>query len=103
MPIKFVSVGDSLTQGFQSGSISRTEWSYPAMIARAMKLTVDTTSDAKFRIPDFEGADGLPVNLEALFNTLGKHYGSKIRFWEIAPALTSLGHFLAETEDYWER
>ncbi|MGK7877493.1 MAG: hypothetical protein AB4426_30585 [Xenococcaceae cyanobacterium] len=39
MSVKLVAIGDSLTQGFQSGSISKTDLSYPAMIARCLNDT----------------------------------------------------------------
>jgi hypothetical protein len=106
MPAALVAVGDSLTQGFQSGSISRTQWSYPAMMARAMGLRVTADpagpTDA-FCVPDFSGAGGLPVNLERLFRKLGERYGTKINLGEYNFALSSIGRFLGEVEDYWER
>ena len=45
MSIKLVAIGDSLTQGFQSGPILNTEWSYPAMIARSLGLSVPTINN----------------------------------------------------------
>ncbi len=55
---KLVALGDSLTQGFHSGAIFQTDWSYPAMIARSMNLAIPT----QFRIPRFAGS-GLPLNI----------------------------------------
>jgi hypothetical protein len=106
MVAKLVAVGDSLTQGFQSGSISRAEWSYPAMAARAMGVPVSAEGGGPgdaFRVPDFSGAGGLPVNLERLFRRLGEAYGASINIGEYSLALGSIGRFLGDVEDYWER
>lgn len=98
MSAKLVAIGDSLTQGFQSGSISRTDWSYPAMIAGALGL-----SRPQFRRPDFSGEGGLPVNLEGLFRLLAGRYGKDLSWYEIPLAAASLNSFLDRVEDYWER
>ena len=98
MPAKLVAIGDSLTQGFQSGSISRTAWSYPAMIARALGV-----AGSDFKVPDFSGAGGLPVNLEDMFRLLAKRYGSTLRWYQVPLALFTLHSFMDGIEDYWER
>jgi hypothetical protein len=78
---KLVAIGDSLTQGFQSGCISRTEVSYPALIASAMEAA-ETGGPIKvpqhFRYPRFRredsdpnNQDGLPLNLEVVARRLG--------------------------------
>ncbi|HYE63661.1 MAG TPA: hypothetical protein VD997_16845 [Phycisphaerales bacterium] len=97
-----VAVGDSLTQGFQSGAISRADWSYPAMMARALGLSVGGP-EADFRVPDFSGEGGLPVNLERLFRRLGESYGTHINIGEYTAALGTIGRMLGGVEDYWER
>lgn len=106
MSAKLVCVGDSLTQGFQSGAISRAEWAYPAMMARALGLRVRSGPDSgpgAFRVPTFAGEGGLPVNLERLFRRLGESYGAKINIGEYTPALATIGRLLGDVEDYWER
>lgn len=55
MALDLVTIGDSLTQGFQSGCISRTDISYPALIAHAMKWN--------FTYPKFPNEEALPLNL----------------------------------------
>jgi hypothetical protein len=57
MVVKLVAIGDSLTQGFQSGSICRTDLSYSAMLAKTLKIN-------DFSFPDFQGKGGLPFNIE---------------------------------------
>ena len=94
---RFVVVGDSLSQGFMSGAIHRPDLSYPAIIARAIGVH-DT-----FRYCEFDGADGLPLNLEALLHRLSRVYGSRIDWWDVVPAMASVRSILDDVEDYWER
>lgn len=97
MPAKLVAIGDSMTHGFQSGSISRTDLSYPAMIAQCLDDT------ANFNFPDFKGQDGLPLNLEALVRRLSKRYGGKLSLLKVVPAALTVQSFMDQVEDYWER
>ncbi len=92
---KLVAIGDSITQGFQSGAISKTGMSYPAMIAKCL--------GAPFRRPDFNGAGGLPVNLEDLLRLLARRYGQTISWFEVPLAVGTLHTFMSNVEDYWER
>lgn len=96
---RLIAIGDSLTQGFQSGAIFRTAWSYPAMIARAMGLDVPTD----FRVPSFPGT-GLPVNLEEMLYSMQQQLGPDIDTLEwIVRFPILLRHFLDETETMYER
>jgi hypothetical protein len=96
MPAKLVAIGDSLTQGFTSGSICRTEISYPAMIAQCL-------GDANFRSADFTGEGGFPLNIEKVLRLLVDRYGSKVSWHEVIPAALSVRSLLDRVEDYWER
>jgi lysophospholipase L1-like esterase len=96
MPAKLVAIGDSLTQGFQSGSIFKTHISYPAMIAGCL-------GENHFKVPDFTGENGLPANLEALFRLLADRYGETVDLLEVPGAFLSVTRFLDRVEDYWER
>lgn len=95
---RLVTIGDSLTQGFQSGAISRAHLSWPALLARAMGL-----SQEQFSTPNFEGRGGLPVNLEALFRGLHAAFGSNINPFELVVAPAWVQNWLDDVEDYWER
>lgn len=73
MTAKLVVIGDSLSQGFQSGSIYNTFKSYPAMLADALN------DNFNFSYPMFgasedgksdDGEGGLPINLEMLLRVL---------------------------------
>jgi lysophospholipase L1-like esterase len=96
--VELMAVGDSLTQGFQSGSIHSTHLSYPALIARALGL-----DPLAFRVPDFSGAGGLPVNLERLTRRLAQRFGQRVSALEFWPALAVVRGLLDEVEDHWER
>ncbi|WP_348245974.1 hypothetical protein [Leptolyngbya sp. GB1-A1] len=94
---RLVAIGDSLTQGFQSGAIFNTSLSYPRLIAAELGW-------AEFRYPIFAGpGDGLPINLEWLARRLERRYGEEINWWEFAPALLTVRDLLDRSEDYWER
>jgi len=96
---KLVALGDSLTQGFQSGAIFRTDLSYPALIARSFGLRVPY----EFRVPSFPGS-GLPLNLELMLRSMALTLGPDISMGEWFfrfPGL--LSRFIDEVEDLYER
>jgi hypothetical protein len=96
MPAKLVVIGDSISQGFLSGSISETQLSYPAMLAKCIQVN-------DFKAPDFSGKGGIPVNLETLHRLLADRYGEKINFLEMPLVVKTIHSFLDQVEDYWER
>ena len=96
---KLVAIGDSLTQGFHSGAILRTDWSYPAMIARAMGLSVP----GEFRVPRIPSL-GLPLNLEELLREIENKIGPSFQKFNWAFELPNqLRRYLDRVEDYYER
>jgi hypothetical protein len=95
---RLVSIGDSLTQGFQSGAIFNTGLSYPQIIATELGWS------QQFRYPVYGGpGDGLPLNLERLAREIEQRFGDKLDWWEFAPGLVFVREFLDRVEDYWER
>ena len=94
---RLVTVGDSLTHGFQSGAIFRTEVSYPAIIAHELGGLDE------FRFPRYGGFGGLPLNIEFLIRELEEHYGSKLSWWELGSALFRIRAVTDRVEDWWER
>jgi hypothetical protein len=94
---RLVTLGDSLTHGFQSGAVFNTDLSYPAIIAYELGW-LDS-----FRRPGYPGYGGLPINLEYVIRELEKTYGTKLNVWELGAALFSVRHVMGEIEDYWER
>ncbi|MEC4985062.1 MAG: hypothetical protein SAJ37_17750 [Oscillatoria sp. PMC 1068.18] len=107
MPTKLVVIGDSLSQGVISGSITKTQVSYPALIAEALGLEpakIPTSgNNNKFLVPDFGGEGGLPVNMENILRLLVKKYGSKVSWLDVFPAFLTLRGLFDRVEDYWER
>jgi len=94
---RVVSIGDSLTHGFQSGAIYNTDISYPAIIAYEMGWYDN------FRHPSYFGQGGLPLNLEFLIRELEQEFGEKLDWWELPLALFKVRQFMARVEDWWER
>jgi hypothetical protein len=80
-----------------SGAIHRGDLSFPVWIAKALGI------GAGFHIPSFEGAGGLPVNLEWILGHLSRRFGGKIEWWETVPAMALVRGLLDRVEDYWER
>jgi len=97
--IKLAAIGDSLTQGFQSGAIQNTAWSFPAIIARSFGSSVP----AEFRVPSF-GPYGLPLNLEQLMYRAEEALSREPSDVEVALRLPILiPQYLDEVETYFER
>ncbi len=95
---RLVAIGDSLTQGFQSGSIFNTKLSYPMIIARELGW------DKYMRYPIYNGpGDGLPLSFERIARELEQQYGHTVEWWDFAPGLMYLRNYMDEIEDYWER
>jgi hypothetical protein len=95
---RLVALGDSLTQGFQSGAIFKTNLSYPALIAQ------ESGWANSFRYPTFAGpGDGLPLNLERLVRDLAQQFGDQLDWWEFVPGLARARDWIDKLEDYWER
>jgi len=93
---RLVTIGDSLTHGFQSGAIFNTDLSYPAIIAHELGW-----SD-HFRYPRYPGFGGIPLNLELLVRDIDERFGPKVSPWELPGALFHLRHHLAEAEHWWD-
>jgi hypothetical protein len=97
-PHRLVTVGDSLTQGYQSGAIFNTDISYPMMIAWEMGW------DRNFRHPaPYNAYGGLQSNIEYYLRHLESRFGDRIDWWETAPAIFAVRALMDENEDYWER
>jgi hypothetical protein len=98
MTARLVTIGDSLTQGFQHGAIRRSGWAFPAMVARALGAE-------PFRSGDFsgDGMGGPLLDLEILLDRLSADAGRKLDLWDAPGALLVLQRMMSHVEDYWER
>lgn len=98
---RLVTVGDSLTQGFMSAAVHRTDLSWPAITAYELGLSAE-----QFAFPTYEwptGPGGLPLDLERLARSFEKRFGAHLDFWEIVTAGLWLQSYMDRVEDYWER
>jgi hypothetical protein len=93
---RLVTIGDSLTHGFQSGAIYNTDLSYPAIIAHELGWYDE------FRHPHYPGFGGIPLNLEVLVAELEHHFGDKLSWWELPSALYRVRQHLAQAEQWWD-
>jgi hypothetical protein len=98
---RLVTIGDSLTQGFMSAAIHRTDLSWPALVAYELGLTAQQFTFPTYEEPD--GPGGLPLNLERLARSFESRFGARLDFWEIVTAGLWLQSYLDRIEDYWER
>ncbi|GGM71731.1 hypothetical protein GCM10011609_04330 [Lentzea pudingi] len=95
---RLVVIGDSLSHGFQSGSIFNTELSYPAIIAHELGWS------GHFRHPRYPFRGGLPFNLEEVMRRAERRFGLEISGWrESMQAAADVWRFIDDVEDYWER
>ncbi|MDC0766503.1 hypothetical protein [Streptomyces sp. HD] len=95
-PHRLVAIGDSLTQGFQSGAIFHTDLSYPAVVAHELGWA------GQFRRPTYDGFGGLPFNIERFLRELETRFGQVVNWWESAPALWYAHQHMDEVERFWE-
>ncbi|MGW5731617.1 MULTISPECIES: hypothetical protein [Streptomyces] len=94
---RLVTLGDSLTQGFQSAAVFNTALSYPAIVAYELGCL------PRFRFPVYGGFGGLPFNLELFLRDLESRYGRDLDWWEAPLALFRARSVMDRVEDYWER
>lgn len=95
-PHRLVTIGDSLTHGFQSGAVFNTDLSYSAIVARELGWP-------ELRYPTYPGVGGLPLNIELLLRDLVQAFGGRLDWWEAPLALFRARDFADRVEDYWER
>jgi hypothetical protein len=93
---RLVTLGDSLTHGFQSFAIFNTDISYPAIIAARLGWY------PSFRHPEYRRFGGLPLNLEFLVRELEGRFGVEVPWWEAAAAAFFLWHTVDQVREYWE-
>lgn len=97
---RLVTIGDSVTHGFMSGAIFRTDLSWPAVAA------FELGELAAFRRPAYEppsGPGGIPLDIERALRAFEARFGPKLDWHEIVRAGSWLHGYLDGIEDYWER
>jgi hypothetical protein len=93
---RLVTIGDSLTHGFQSGAIYNTDISFPAIIASELGWY------PQFRHPRYPGFGGIPLNIELMIRDLEERFGDELSWWELPSALFHARQHLAEAEHWWD-
>lgn len=93
---RLVVLGDSLSQGVQSGAVFRTDLSWPAIVARELGWP-------GFRYPRYPGVGGLPLNIELIARELDRRFGSRLSWWELPQAFLHAQSLMDRIEDHWER
>ena len=94
-----MTIGDSITQGFMSGAIFRTDLSWPAIVANELGFT-------RFRYPTYEppdGPGGIPLDLERLARFIDRTAGPTLSWNEVLGTARRLRSYMDKIEDYWER
>lgn len=97
---RLVTIGDSLTQGFMSGAIFRTDLSWPAIVA------FELGELQSFRRPVYEppsGPGGIPLDIERALRSFEARFGPKADWHEYVAIARWLYDYLDKIEDYWER
>jgi hypothetical protein len=97
---RLVAIGDSVTQGFMSGAIFRTDLSWPAMVAHELGF------GAAFRFPTYEpldGPGGLPLDLERLARAIEDAAGPRLTWRDVLRTARRVRSYMDRIEDYWER
>ena len=90
-PHRLVTIGDSITQGFMSLAVFRTDLSWPAIVARELGI------EATFSYPVYEGLDGpggLPLDLERLARAIQTWAGPTLTWSDLPRTLTRLRSYM---------
>jgi hypothetical protein len=102
MTFKLAVIGDSLAQGFHSGTVGNAGWSFPAILARALGLGVGSGPRADFRVPQIPGV-GLPFNIVRPLRAVALATGDTVAALEWPCALRAASAHLETVERYYQR
>jgi hypothetical protein len=98
---RLVTIGDSITQGFMSAAVFRTDRSWPTFVAHELGLR----PRVDFRYPVYEppsGPGGLPFDLERAVRGLEGVVGRQLDWYELVRAGLWLRRYMDRVEDFWE-
>ncbi len=98
-PNRLVTIGDSISHGFQSGAIFHTEVSWPAIVAYELGCF------KTFRRPVYEqpnGPGGIPLDIERALRSFESQFGSSASIFEGPAILLWINRYLDKIEKYWE-
>lgn len=94
---RLVTLGDSITQGFQSAAIFHSDLSWPRIVAYELGW------DKQFRYPTYPDVNGgMPFNLEKLLQRLDRAaQGNELQWWELPSSIFEITAMLVELDHYW--
>ncbi|MEM9114343.1 MAG: hypothetical protein AAGD10_12355 [Myxococcota bacterium] len=97
--MKLVTLGDSISQGFQSLAAARQDLSYSAFVAEQLQVP-----PAHYRMQSEWHEHGLPLDMEYLLRDLEKRFGNNIRGPIVWPLiLNCIREIVNQSESHWER
>jgi hypothetical protein len=91
-----ITLGDSLTLGFQNGAVCSTKFSYPSILAKLLE-------DKYFQTVSFTAQGGLPLNMEVLLKGIEEEFGTEIGWDDSVQLTNSLVSTLLRVKRYWEQ
>jgi hypothetical protein len=102
--MKLFTIGDSISQGFMSGSAAKPRLAYSSLIAECLGLRLSSMSGggAGYFYPEWK-AFGLPASLEDILRALCARCGSSIGLLEWPAVLKTINDMMDVSEDYFER
>lgn len=93
--MRLFTIGDSISQGFMSGSAARTECAYSTLLASWMEIR-------NYNYPRWP-FPGLPASVESVFRALNEKFDTSISGIEWLKSLKVINDILDISEDYYER
>ena len=98
---RLVTIGDSITHGFMSGAIFRTDLSWPAVVAFELGELRGTSAGRS--TSRRAGPGGIPLDIERALRSFEARFGPKLDWYEYVGFARWLHGYLDGIEDYWER
>jgi len=90
-----ITLGDSLTLGFQNGAVCSTKFSYPSILAKLLE-------DNLFETVSFTAQGGIPLNMESLLKGIEEEFGTDIGWDDAFLVSNSIVSTLLRIKRYWE-
>ncbi len=91
-----ITLGDSLSLGFQNGAVCSTQYSYPSILAKLLE-------DKLFQTVSFTSQGGIPLNMEVLLKGIEEEFGTELGWDDALLISNSLVSTLLRIKRYWEQ
>lgn len=102
--MRLFTIGDSISQGFMSGSAARTDCAYSTLLANWLGLNGAPSANegVNYYYPSWP-EPGIPASVEKIFRALNTSFGSSISGVEWIKAIKVVAEVLNASEKYYER